>query len=94
VQDRNVGSIVHWGNDGFCVDIALRDPTSIADVTGGVLCDWSRFQGAQNPVEWDMFRAAILEAQGWELKRVWSPVVFRDLRGVMDGVLRGGKASN
>ena len=55
-------------------------------VTGGVLCDWSRFQGAQNPVEWDMFRAAILEAQGWELKRVWSPVVFRDLRGVMDTV--------
>lgn len=86
VQDRNVGSIVHWGNDGFCVDIALRDPTSVADVTGGVLCDWSRFQGAQNQVEWDMFRAAILEAQGWELKRVWSPVVFRDLRGVMDAV--------
>ena len=41
-----------------------------------------------------MFRAAILEAQGWELKRVWSPVVFRDLRGVMDSVLRESKPAH
>ncbi|MFZ4573076.1 MAG: AAA domain-containing protein [Phycisphaerales bacterium] len=83
---RGMGSIVHWGNEGFCVDIALRDTASLADVTGGVLCDWSRFGGSENAVEWDMFRASVLESQGWKLKRVWSPVVFRDLSGVVDGL--------
>jgi hypothetical protein len=39
---NRVGSDVHWGNDGFCVDLALHHPRRAEDVTIGVLCDMSR----------------------------------------------------
>jgi hypothetical protein len=86
------GSIVHWGNDGFCVDLALRHPHRPEDVTIGVLCDTSRFPGAEDPVEWDLFRCGVLEGQGWTLHRVWSPTLFRDLRGRLDEVIRLSEA--
>jgi hypothetical protein len=28
---------------------------------------------AADPVEWDLFRTAILEGQGWKLMRLWTP---------------------
>ena len=48
------------------------------DVTIGVLCDGTRYDKVDDPVEWDLFRTDVLEAQGWNLLRVWSPHVVRD----------------
>ena len=80
-RGHRIGSDVYWGNDGFCVDVALQHPTRIEDVTLGVLCDATRFPLAQDPVEWDVFRTGVLEGQGWQLQRVWSPQLFRDPQG-------------
>jgi hypothetical protein len=85
---HHIGSDVHWGNDGFCVDVALHHPARAEDVTVGVLCDTSRFGQAQDPVEWDAFRTAIHESQGWRLHRIWSPSLFRDTEGNVRAILR------
>jgi hypothetical protein len=92
LEDRGLGSIVHWGNDGFCVDVAVRYPARPEQVTVGVLCDLTRFPQAADPVEWDLFRTAVLEGQGWELMRVWSPVVFRDATGTVEAVVAKARA--
>jgi hypothetical protein len=84
---RGVGSIIHWGNDGFCIDAALRHPVHPEDVTIGVMCDMTRYPQADDPVEWDIFRTAILESQGWRIQRLWSPVFFRDPKGCTDAVV-------
>lgn len=86
-REHSTGSIVHWGNDGFCVDVALRHPTRPLDVTCGILCDFARYTPGQDPVEWDIFRTGILESQGWHLERLWSPGVFRDPQGTIERVL-------
>jgi hypothetical protein len=75
---HRIGSDVHWGNDGFCVDVALRHPARIEDVTIGVLCDMNRFDTAADPVEWEIFRTALLKSQGWTLHHVWTPHFLRD----------------
>jgi hypothetical protein len=75
------GSDVHWGNDGFCVDLALHHPTRPGDVTIGVLCDGCRYTGAEDALEWDIFRTGILAGQGWKLHRIWTPHFFRDPQG-------------
>jgi hypothetical protein len=43
-----------------------------------VLCDSNRYLQAPDPVEWDLFRVAVHESQGWKLHRIWSPQFFRD----------------
>lgn len=86
---RNIGSDVHWGNDGFCIDMALHHPARPGDVTIGVLCDGSRFALAEDPVEWDVFRTGVLQDQGWALHRVWTPHFFRDPEGSSAAVARG-----
>jgi AAA domain/REase_MTES_1575/Protein of unknown function (DUF4011) len=85
---RHVGSDVHWGNDGFCVDLAMRDPTRPGDVTVGVLCDSCRYAAAGDPVEWDIFRTGILTATGWKLRRVWTPHFFRDPSGHVAAIVK------
>lgn len=75
---QHLGSDTHWGNDGFCVDIAFHHPENFEDRTLGLLCDGTRFQYADDPVAWDLFRTSILEGQGWHLSRCWSPQFFRD----------------
>jgi hypothetical protein len=90
--EHRVGSDVMWGNDGFCVDVALRHPTRPDDVTLGVLCDTSRFAQAADPVEWDVFRTAVLESQGWTLHRVWTPHFYRDAEGSVKAILDGAEA--
>lgn len=85
---KGIGSIVHWGNEGFCVDVAVRHPKRAEDVTVGVLCDFARFGLAPDPVEWDIFRTGVLTASGWTLKRVWSPVFFRDAAGQTEIIVR------
>jgi very-short-patch-repair endonuclease len=48
-----------------------------------VLCDAARYPAAEDPMEWDIFRSGVLEAQGWQLHRLWSPHVFRDPAGAL-----------
>jgi hypothetical protein len=84
---HRTGATVHWGNDGFCVDVALHHPQRVEDVTIGVLCDTNRFDQAADPVEWEVFRTMVLESQNWQLHRVWTPQFFRDVRGSIEGVL-------
>lgn len=88
VAQHAQGGSVHWGNDGFCIDVALQHPTQPDDVTVGVLCDGPRFQKAPDMVEWDVFRAMILERQGWKLHRVWTPHFFRDPEQTVGGIVR------
>ncbi len=93
---RGIGSDVHWGNEGFCVDVAIHDEADPKQgVTVGVLCDASRFNGSEDPVEWDIFRTGVLESQGWTLHRLWSPHFFRDPRGAATKILaEAGDRSN
>ncbi len=78
VQQRGIGCDAHWGNQGFCVDLALHHPSSAEDVTIGVLCDFARYDRAPDPVEWEIYRQSILDWTGWQIERVWSPQFFRD----------------
>ncbi|MGC4076104.1 MAG: hypothetical protein QM702_03550 [Rubrivivax sp.] len=87
----HVGSDVHWGNDGFCMDVALHHPTRADDVTVGVLCDMNRFEQAADPVEWEVFRTSILQGQGWTLHRVWTPHFYRDAAAGIGAIERGGR---
>lgn len=89
LADRHqVGSDVHWGNDGFCVDLALHHPRQADQVTIGVLCDGARFAQAEDPVEWDVFRTTVLQQQGWKLHRLWTPHFFRDPGTGTKGILK------
>jgi len=90
---QNLGSDVHWGNDGFCVDIALHHPEQADAVTIGVLCDMNRFEQAADPVEWEVFRTSVLEAQGWTFNRLWTPHFFRDRTGVTASVVNEADAA-
>jgi hypothetical protein len=88
VERHSQGATVHWGNDGFCVDIAAQHPHRIDDVTIGLLCDLNRFGAAADPIEWEVFRTAVLEGQGWKLHRLWTPHFFRDRTGCFNAVLQ------
>ncbi len=86
-QPHGIGSDVHWGNDGFAVDLALHHPTHAEDVTIGIQCDMNRFEQASDPVEWEVFRNWVHENQGWKINRVWSPQFFRDRKPIMQEIL-------
>nr|WP_309398462.1 AAA domain-containing protein [Cerasicoccus maritimus] len=77
-DDCQIGSTVHWGNDGFCVDVALTHPDLPEDVTLGLLIDFNRFRKTPDPIAWEYFRTEILRGQGWNLKRIWSPILARE----------------
>jgi AAA domain/REase_MTES_1575 len=77
LQEHGIGSIVHWGNEGFCIDAALMHPSLPAEVTIGVLTDFTRYRRTRDPITWDLFRTTVLRSQGWALHRVWSPTLFR-----------------
>jgi hypothetical protein len=87
-----IGSDVHWGNDGFCVDIALHHPDRHGDVTLGILCDGCRYTAAADPLEWDIFRTGILAGQGWQLLRIWTPHFFRDPQGNLQEISKAAQA--
>src|SRR5439155_25428552 len=88
VEKHSTGATVHWGNDGFCVDVALHHPHRVDDVTIGVLCDDNRFEQAADAVEWEIFRTSVLESQNWNLHRLWTPQFFRDPRGCVETILQ------
>ena len=84
---HNVGSDLFRGNDGFCIDVAFHHPSRPDDRTLGLICDGTRFMQADDPVEWDLFRTDILEGQGWQLQRCWTPEFFRDPLGELQKFL-------
>ena len=84
---HGLASEAHWGNEGFCIDSALVDPRGPGGVTLGLLTDFNRFQYATDPVAWEAYRCAILQSQGWDLHRVWSPTYLRDTTRVFNGVV-------
>ena len=86
-NSHKIGSDVHWGNEGFCVDLALHHPKHLEDVTIGIQCDMNRFEQAADPVEWEVFRNWVLEYQGWKINRVWSPHFFRDRKPIVQRIL-------
>ena len=88
-----LSSDVHWGNEGFGIDLALRHPIEAEMVTAGVLCDMTRFKQVEDPVEWELFRLGVHLAQGWHLHRVWSPAIFRDLERVLQEIMVAAKAA-
>jgi hypothetical protein len=75
---HGLSSQVPWGNPGFCVDIVVQHPRRPEDVTIGVLCDMTRFPHAADSVEWELFRTAALEVQGWKFHRGWSTTLYAD----------------
>jgi hypothetical protein len=86
------GADVHWGNDGFTVDLAMHHPNRPGDVTIGVLCDGCRYAGAEDAVEWDIFRTGVLAGQGWKLQRIWTPHFFRDPQGDVARIEKAARA--
>jgi hypothetical protein len=78
LKECNIGSTIYWGNDGFCVDVALTHPELPADVTIGVLTDFTRYIKTPDPIAWEHFRNQVLTSQGWNLQRVWTPALFRE----------------
>jgi len=69
---------VHWGNEGFCVDIAMDHGTPTAPATLGILTDFNRYTRAPDPIAWEQFRTQTLTSLGWNLQRLWTPALFRD----------------
>lgn len=92
LADRHgLSSQVPWGNPGFCVDIVIQHPSRPEEVTIGVLCDMTRFPHAADPVEWELFRTAALEAQGWKFHRIWSPAFYADPRRHMQAIAEASR---
>lgn len=85
---HGTASQAHWGNDGFCVDLAITHPRRVDDVTVGVLCDLTRFAACPDRVEWEVYRSSILEWTGWTLKRIWTPTYVRDPQRVLNAIDR------
>lgn len=78
VRRHGVGSIRYWGNDGFCVDLAVQ-PAAADYISVGVQSDFTRYRKTPDPIAWEQFRTSVLANQGWTLQRLWSPAVFRDV---------------
>jgi len=89
---QGLSSEVHWGNDGFCVDLALQGTESAEPL--GVLCDGTRFDKGSDPVEWDVFRSEVLASQGWKLHRLWTPQFFRDAEEQVARIVRELQAAS
>lgn len=87
-QRHEASNTVHWGNSGFCIDIAMVHPQLPEDVTIGVLTDFNRFRKTPDPVDWERFRSLIFRSQGWKLHRLWSPRLLRDPDGELQEVLK------
>jgi hypothetical protein len=77
-SENRQSSDVHWGNDGFCVDVAFHHSQRSDQRALGVLCDLHRFADTPDLVDWEVFRTQLLEGKGWKFQRVFSPAMFRD----------------
>ncbi len=91
-EEPGISSTIHWGNDGFCVDAALAPPSDPDDVTLGLLTDFNRFRKTPDPIAWEHFRTEILRGQGWDLRRIWSPMIAREPEERFDAIVRAHDA--
>ena len=53
------------GRPGARIDVAIHNRVAI-------LCDDEAWEGAADPVAWELWREAALEAAGWDVRRIWS----------------------
>lgn len=90
-EEQQLPSQVHWGNDAFCVDVALSAGRSPENATIGLLCDLNRYPRADDAIEWEIFRTDVLEGAGWQLQRIWSPQFYRDAMSVTQKVAESVK---
>ncbi|MDA7657102.1 AAA domain-containing protein [Verrucomicrobia bacterium] len=81
-----------WGNEGFCVDVAMREPDPGREVSLGVFLDFNRYRKTPDPIKWEHFRSAILKQQGWDIRRVWSPELFRKDGEVVADLIKAHQA--
>lgn len=85
-REKGMAGVAHWGNPGFCVDLAMHDAAKDDATSLGVLCDFTRYPGCPDPVEWEVFRTTILQWTGWQIHRVWTPMFFRDPQRVVNAI--------
>jgi very-short-patch-repair endonuclease len=64
----------------YIVDFLCREKMLIIEVDGAT-------HGDADEVAYDARRTAYLEAQGFEVFRVWNADVYENLNGVLDGLL-------
>jgi hypothetical protein len=92
LETRGLVARPHWGNDGFCIDVAAR----VADATRGtvgVICDFNRYDAADEPVDWEAFRIGMFRQLGWQLHRLWTPAYLRDPDGALERVRKAAMAN-
>lgn len=77
-----------WGNEGFCVDVALMEESRVDGASLGVFLDFNRYRKTPDPIKWEHFRSAVLKRQGWDLRRVWSPELFRKSEEVIETLVK------
>jgi hypothetical protein len=87
-HDHQIPSDIYWGNDGFLVDLALRDPDKPDDVTLGLLVRRQPLRRRRGPRRMGRLPHRHPRGQGWILHRIWSPHFFRDPKGVTQQILR------
>lgn len=55
-------------------------------MTIGVITIFNCYRNTSDPIDWELFRSAILCGQEWQLERMWSPRLFRDLESEKNSV--------
>lgn len=82
--EQMVTSGRYWGNEGFCVDLTARIDRGRRQ---GLLLDFARYRRAPDVVEWDLFANGLLRSHGWNLRRHFSPGLFRDPDKAIDELI-------
>lgn len=72
LQRRGWRIVPQVGVSRFRIDIGIVHPDRPGDYLLGVECDGATYHSAATARDRDRVRAAILEALGWKLARVWS----------------------
>ena len=70
--------VPQYGESGFFIDIAIKDPKNPGSFLGGVECDGASYHSIRSARDRDRLRQEVLERQGWNIHRVWSTDWFHD----------------
>ncbi|MGE3182976.1 MAG: AAA domain-containing protein, partial [Phycisphaerae bacterium] len=81
-QRSGAQQAAHSGNGATNGNGAARSRLAADDVLG-VLCDFNRYKGSDDPVDWEIYRTGIFNMLGWQCRRVWTPTFVRDAEGVV-----------
>ena len=66
------------GVNGYFVDIGVLDPDDPSRFLAGIECDGAMYHSAKSARDRDRLRQEQLEAQGWNIYRIWSVDWFSD----------------